>query len=87
MILVDLNNKFKYNLVQIEKDISGFTNNKEQILKQFIKEKNDAALIAYKEFLTQTEEYLLSRDPIKVLKNIEREQEKEDKLDARLSND
>lgn len=87
MILVDLNNKFKYNLVQIEKDILGFTNNKEQILKQFIKEKNDAALIAYKEFLTQTEEYLLSRDPIKVLKNIEREQEKEDKLDARFSND
>jgi hypothetical protein len=49
------------------------------VLKECIKHTLDSYIQTYNETLTEAQNYLLTRNPIKVLKNITKEQKKEEK--------
>ena len=58
---------------------------KDELMKACIESKLAASEEEYNRTLELTQEYLLSRDNLKVLKTIEREQKKEDKLNGKVS--
>ena len=58
---------------------------KEELLQACIESKLAASEEEYTKTLELTQEYLLSRDNLKVLKTIEREQKKEDKANGKVN--